>query len=367
VDRAAYVYDVSPNTFDVFHLKQYEMKQTAFFNRVHVADKVILLSSLDDVHNEKINSRVTIRLSHGSSYHTQTQAFKQVECSLFPLGDKIMMIMKAAESPIIKNAEGSGIGKTVFSVMSHELRTPLNAIIGFSDLMSKGLAGDIANDKQRQYIHLIHKSGEQLLELIGSILDLSKLENGTFELEPAEFLPQQVVENVTSNLAENALEKEINLHYMPLCGLQDFFGDHRVVQQIITHLLSNALKFTKNKGTIELTVDIDAENKLIIHVKDNGIGMTSEELRHVSKPFYQASGGHNRAQEGAGLGLALVRHLSVLHGGDIEISSEKNIGTSVRVVLTELHVREKITPLFEDQHDLNPYEKHNEYISRKSA
>jgi two-component system, cell cycle sensor histidine kinase DivJ len=355
LDRTAYVHELSPNAFNVLQLKQYEVKQTAFLNRVHVSDKVILLSHLDDVANGKPSSKMNIRLAHGGSYNNKEHSFKNLSCSLFALGDKIMMILKVVE-PVIpdKIVQPTGIGKSAFSMVSHELRTPLNAIIGFSDLMKKGLAGEIANDKQRQYISFIHQSGEQLLELISSILDLSKLENGTFELEVTEFLPQQTIENVTSILASNAHNKEIKLNYLPLCGLEEFCGDHRVVQQIITNLLSNAVKFTKQGGKIDLSVNIDGD-KLIIQVTDSGIGMTKEELIQVSQPFYQASKGHNRSQEGAGLGLALVRRLALLHGGGVEITSEKNVGTSVRVVVCTVHPLEKNASFFGNQ-TVNPIE-----------
>ncbi|MGL4487953.1 MAG: sensor histidine kinase [Rhizobiaceae bacterium] len=342
LDRTAQVTEFSPNAYDVFQLDKNDFAGSGFLDRVHIADKVVLLSQLDAVANGQASERFTIRLQSLSQTPGKSKVWIDLACSAIALGDQLVLKVEALAQPAANVAEQSnGAALSALTIVSHELRTPLNAIIGFTDLMGKGLAGEIANERQREYLDIINKSGVHLLELVNGILDLSKLGNGTYELEPEEFLPDETTAFAISMLATQAREKQLGLDYFPLCGLEGFSGDKRVSQQIIINLLSNAVKFTPNHGHISLRVHLD-DHRLVIEVEDTGRGMSKDELSKVGTPFFQASGSHGRLHEGAGLGLSLVRQMAVLHGGAMEIHSEPGKGTKVRVALASLRAKENV-------------------------
>jgi two-component system, cell cycle sensor histidine kinase DivJ len=344
IDRNACVQTVSPNSYDLLQLGNAELIEMAFLERVHIADKVILLSELDAVRNGKARGRFEIRIQSGASTSDNAAMWLDISCAANNTPDGIVMLIdtpaknSSAYQPVNSTSSASSL-----TIVSHELRTPLNAIIGFSDLMAKGLAGEIANERQREYIELINQSGQHLLSLVNSILDLSKLENGTYELEAKEFLPEESAQFAIQLLAMQAQEKRIGLNYLPLCGLDGFWGDKRVCQQIMINLLSNAVKFTPQNGHIHFKVELES-GRLVINVEDTGVGMSQEELSKAGTPFYQASGSYHRLHEGAGLGLSLVRQMAVLHGGAMEITSEQGKGTKVRVALASQSNHEKVVP-----------------------
>jgi two-component system, cell cycle sensor histidine kinase DivJ len=340
IDRNAHVRTISPNAYEVLQLDKIELSGMAFFDRVHIADKVVLLSELDAVSNDKAKSRFKIRMQSKTATPDNSVVWLEIACVAWNSAAGLLLLVDAKDQDASTHQAATSASNTSsLNVVSHELRTPLNAIIGFSDLMAKGLAGDIANERQREYIGLINQSGHHLLNLVNSILDLSKLENGTYELEAEEFAPEESAQFAIQMLAMQAQEKRIAL--MPLCGLDGFHGDKRVCQQILINLLSNAVKFTPENGQITLRVELDTD-RLMISVEDTGVGMSQEELSKVGTPFYQASGGYHRLHEGAGLGLSLVRQMSALHGGAMEITSEQGKGTKVRVALAARHNQEQV-------------------------
>jgi signal transduction histidine kinase len=341
IDQKANVLGLSSNSFDVLALDFSDLRDTAFLQRVHIADKVILLSQIDAVANGYAQGQLKIRMKANTGA-SNSSSWISTSCTVIENADCLLLFMTVLEETNANPLEqGGGVSKSALTIVSHELRTPLNAIIGFSDLMGKGLAGEIANERQREYVGLIHQSGQHLLALVNSILDISKLENGTFELAPSEFLPQQAAEFAISMLATQARNKQIGLQYLPLCGLDEFCGDKLVTQQIIINLLSNAVKFTPQNGRIDLNLEMDGD-RLMITVADNGLGMSKDDLSKVGTPFYQANSNLSRQQEGAGLGLSLVRQLATRHGGAIEISSELGKGTSVRVALASLNKKRTV-------------------------
>jgi two-component system, cell cycle sensor histidine kinase DivJ len=342
IDRTACVHNTSGNIHDVLALEKVHIDGAAFLSRVHVADKVILLSALDSVANSRGSKQCKIRLQTDTSTHfnmnssSNSKYWTEISCEIIAMDTTIFLMLGLARQPLSGlSAPAAGFGASALVVVSHELRTPLNAVIGFSDLMGKGMAGEIANERQREYIELINQSGHHLLQLVNSILDLSKLENDTYELEADKFLPGEAAGLAISMLAQQARIKNIGLNYLPLAGMDEFYGDKRVCQQIIINLLSNAVKFTPGHGQIHLSIEVE-NKRMSISVEDTGVGMSPTQLSMVGTPFYQASGNLSRTHEGAGLGLSLVRQMARLHGGGIEISSEPGKGTKVRVALASL-------------------------------
>jgi signal transduction histidine kinase len=214
--------------------------------------------------------------------------------------------------------------------MSHELRTPLNAIIGFSEVLAEKMFGEV-NAKQAEYLQDILESGRHLLSLINDILDLSKIEAGHMELEPADFDLPSAIDNALTLVRERATRHGITLGSTIDERLGMVRGDERKVKQILLNLLSNALKFTPEGGRIDVGAgwhDEVAE----VSVADTGIGIAPADQEAVFEEFRQVGAAEKRA-EGTGLGLALTRKFVELHGGKIWVRSEVGRGSTFTFTL----------------------------------
>jgi GAF domain-containing protein len=209
--------------------------------------------------------------------------------------------------------------------MSHELRTPLNAIIGFSEVLSERMFGEL-NEKQEEYSKDIHASGEHLLSLINDILDLSKIEAGRMELELTDFHLPQAIENALTLVRERAGRRGIALAHTIDEGLGEIRGDERKVKQVLLNLLSNALKFTPEAGRVEVRAGI-VDGMAEISVTDTGVGIAPEDQEAVFEEFRQV-GTADKKVEGTGLGLTLCRKFVELHGGRIWVKSQVGAGST---------------------------------------
>jgi two-component system, NtrC family, sensor kinase len=218
--------------------------------------------------------------------------------------------------------------------MSHELRTPLNAIIGFSEVLSERMFGEL-NEKQDEYLKDIHASGQHLLSLINDILDLSKIEAGKMELELADFDLPMTIENALMLVRERAARRGIELHRTVDERLGHIQADERKVRQVLLNLLSNAIKFTPEGGRIE--VGAKAVNGLIeVSVTDTGVGIAPEDQEAVFEEFRQV-GTADKKVEGTGLGLALSRKFIELHGGKIWVKSHVGAGSTFTFTVPVRH------------------------------
>jgi len=214
--------------------------------------------------------------------------------------------------------------------MSHELRTPLNAIIGFSEVLSERLFGDV-NDKQAEYLDDIVASGRHLLTLINDILDLSKIEAGRMELDRNDFDLPAAIGNTLSLVRERAQRRNIALASTVDPGVGTLDGDERKVKQVLLNLLSNALKFTPEGGTVAVRARI-AGDFVEIAVSDTGVGISPEDQAAVFEEFRQV-GAASKKSEGTGLGLAISRKFVELHGGAIRVDSEVGQGSTFTFTL----------------------------------
>ncbi len=214
--------------------------------------------------------------------------------------------------------------------MSHELRTPLNAIIGFSEVLSERMFGEV-NDKQAEYLSDILESGRHLLSLINDILDLSKIEAGRMELEPSEFDLPTAIENTLILVRERAQRRGIALGRTVDERLGMIRADERKVKQVLLNLLSNALKFTPEGGRIDVVADVH-DGATEISVTDTGVGIAPEDQEAVFEEFRQV-GTAARKVEGTGLGLAISRKFIELHGGRIWVESQVGMGSKFAFTL----------------------------------
>ena len=214
--------------------------------------------------------------------------------------------------------------------MSHELRTPLNAIIGFSEVLTERMFGEL-NEKQAEYLKDIYASGQHLLSLINDILDLSKIEAGRMELELADFDLPSAIDNALILVRERATRRGITLGRTLDEQLGMLRGDERKVKQVLLNLLSNALKFTPEGGRIDVSAGVH-DGVAEIAVTDTGVGIAPEDQEAVFEEFRQV-GTADKKVEGTGLGLALSRKFIELHGGRIWVESEVGKGSTFRFTL----------------------------------
>jgi cell cycle sensor histidine kinase DivJ len=218
------------------------------------------------------------------------------------------------------------------AAVSHELRTPLNAILGFSDILAGEYFGKLENDRQREYVQLIRQSGAHLLSVVNTMLDMSKIEAGRYELMLEPFVVGETVTECERMLSLQAASRGVKLTSRLSRNLGEAVADPRALRQVIINLVGNAIKFTEAGGA----VIIDASRlgrDLVISVSDTGIGMTADKLAVIGRPFTQVHNDLNRNYEGSGLGLSLVKGLIALHGGTFAVSSRPGEGTVVTVTL----------------------------------
>jgi signal transduction histidine kinase len=215
--------------------------------------------------------------------------------------------------------------------MSHELRTPLNAILGFSEVLSEQMFGEV-NAKQAEYLHDIHTSGAHLLSLINDILDLSKIEAGRMDLELSEFDIAQALENALSLMRERATRHGINLDLRCEPGIGPWTADERKFKQIMLNLLSNGVKFTPAGGSIAVRA-ASANGAIEISVTDTGVGIRPEDQALVFEEFRQVGSDSGAKAQGTGLGLALTKKFVELHGGTIGVHSEPGRGSTFSFTL----------------------------------
>jgi signal transduction histidine kinase len=217
--------------------------------------------------------------------------------------------------------------------MSHELRTPLNAIIGFAEMLSEGMLGELA-ERQRDYVLDILASGRHLLALINDILDLSKVEAGRMELELNEFSVAEVLDYAVNIVRAWCIRQGLVLRLEVAPDIESMHADERKIKQVLFNLLSNALRFTPRGGSIDVTARRGANpTEIVISVRDTGVGIPHEQQARIFDEFYQAAGGPGRSRDGTGLGLALAKKFVELHGGRLWVDSQPGAGSTFSFTL----------------------------------
>lgn len=235
--------------------------------------------------------------------------------------------LKTLSEAITKSKTAEKIKTDFIANISHELRTPLNAIIGFSDLLQNKRVGEL-NKKQTGYVKDIQTSSINLLGMINEILDISKLENSSTQLVKQTFDISMVINEVTTLLYPLFEKKNIKL----IKNIEEIEinADYQKIKQVLFNLLSNALKFTKNK--IEISVQ-KIDSKVIIKVIDNGIGIEKKNQKKIFNKFTQINDYSTKNESSTGLGLTISKEFVKLHNGKIEVESELNKGATFIITL----------------------------------
>ena len=319
------------------------------FDHVHIADRPAYLTALGDAAAHGEPRSVEFRVRRNADAAPFGGQFVWVEMRCRPVDGvaasedtEVVAVTrdiserKGQESALESaraEAERADAAKSRFlATMSHELRTPLNAIIGFSDMLTQEDAMRLDSSKRREYAHLINESGHHLLSVVNDILDMSKMESGSFEITPELFTPGAVVESCCDILALKARDHGIELDIGVPADMPQIVADKRSLNQIMFNLVSNAIKFSDRGGRVSVRAGIEA-GRFVLTVADTGIGIGENDLQRIGEPFFQARSSYDRRHDGTGLGLSIVKGLVGLHGGEVEIRSRMGEGTRVTIRL----------------------------------
>lgn len=247
--------------------------------------------------------------------------------------DRTMELKEANEKLHRANLELRELDKmksAFVSQASHDLRTPLAAIKGSLDNLHLGVAGEL-NEKQSRILQRAIRSVDRLTDLINDVLDLSRIESGRTVLTPTDIPIEPLVAGIVSENQPAAQQKNITLHAELNAGQTTIHADPGKIERVVGELISNAIKYTPDNGTIEVTLSVQYD-KAVLTVKDSGIGISREECRKIWERFYRTNASKNFAK-GSGLGLSIAKELVEMHGGKITVESEPNQGTTFTLSL----------------------------------
>ncbi len=355
-DRSGAAVSTSSAADRLFDLRPRDLIGRGFFEHVHVADRPAFLKLVTDVAATGTSGATVLRLRTGAlrvgerGVDEPVFAWVDLRARLAaaesdPEGGRAAAVLalvrdvtaqklhEEALEEARRAADRSGAGRDLFLAnISHELRTPLNAIIGFAEMLASEALAPRDPARQREYAAIIHQSGQHLLAVVNSILDVSKIESGSFAIVPESFDLADLVTSCCDMVGLAAEQAGIRLERDLAPGLPPVVGDIRACRQILLNLLSNALKFTPERGRVTVGVHLEG-NSILLQVADTGIGIGARDLPRLGDPFFQAQSSYDRSYDGTGLGLSVVRGLVGLHGGRISIESAPGQGTCVTIRL----------------------------------
>lgn len=345
--------EATSRTEEVLGLAPELVIESGLFDRIRIPDRVAYRCALADVQAGAMRRIVELMLrvpGNDEPGAAGTHRHFELELVRSPREDgSVIAILRPADTvaelrdELSRAREVAGsteVAKGRFlATVSHELRTPLNAIIGFSDLMLHESISGPLDEKKREHLGLIRDAGRHLLSVVNSILDLSKIEAGTYRLQPERFAFATAASLGSALLEPQAAAKNLKFTSRIAEEVGEVNCDQRAVQQILINLLSNAIKFTPEGGVVTLEAHMD-RGRLVMRVSDTGIGMSEDELAGIGRPFTQVSNDYTRQYEGTGLGLCLVQGLVELHGGAMTIESAPGLGTAVTVILPQADTKE---------------------------
>ncbi|ESX93169.1 HAMP domain-containing sensor histidine kinase [Mesorhizobium sp. LNJC405B00] len=346
VARHGEVLDASAKARTILKLPPELLFGAGLFDRIHLSDRVAYLSALADMRDGALARRLDlrVRLPQDGSASTADN-YRPFQLELMRAEEQqetfTLLLRENDETAELRDelaaaneaAASAEVAKGRFlAVVSHELRTPLNAIIGFSDMLLHEMFGGFKDPRQKEYVGLVKESGQHLLAVVTSILDVSRIEAGAYATEPEPFRFIEAVEMCQSMMQLQANAKNIGLQAQIAPDAGEINADRRAVQQILINLVSNAVKFTPDGGNVVVGAK-RIGSRLHFWVRDTGIGIAEEDFVNLGKPFMQIQNDYTRRFEGTGLGLSLVKGLVALHDGTMSIESMPGEGTTVTISL----------------------------------
>ena len=232
-----------------------------------------------------------------------------------------------------ERAEQASRAKSEFLAhMSHELQTPLNAILGFSEIIQRQMFGPVGSESYVEYAKDIHGSGEHLLSLINDLLDLSKIEAGKFAINDQHVAVAEIIEQTQRYFQERIRARNISFFVQIAPAAANLLADRRAMTQMLFNLVSNAEKYNRDGGLIQVDSLLGDDGGIRITIKDTGYGFDVSEIETAISPFGRIQNPMTQSAHGTGLGLPIVESLLSMHGGKLQITSEINVGTTVTIV-----------------------------------
>lgn len=352
----------------LFGCRRYELSGGGLGERLHVLDRPAYLTAFADANQGGKSRVIEVRMRQDDPRAaTSVPRFIWVEVSLSPVLDdetvglrhEVVALFRditsrkdneIAMAEARRAAEEASAAKSRFlATIGHELRTPLNAVVGFSEMMTSGIGGELS-PTHREYAGLIHQSGKHLLEVVRMLLDMSRIEAGKFELQTEPFVAEDMIEPCLGMVEAMASKQQVTLVTDIASPLPLLVADERACRQILLNLLSNAIKFSHPGGRVTVSLKRQGQS-LNLSISDQGVGMAPEALTRIGEPFFQVQDGLSRRYEGTGLGLSIVKGLVELHQGTLRAMSEIGAGTTVTVLLpingpaTKTEETASVTPL----------------------
>jgi cell cycle sensor histidine kinase DivJ len=337
--------DASESVQQALGVEPHLLLGQGLFERVHLTDRIGYMTALSELRDTAGRRRVELRLrtlvadmaGNVETYGdfalelSKSDATSQIVGILGGIEEKVALRRKVAEAKEANERLDQAKGRFLATV-SHELRTPLNSIIGFSDMLMHEMFGSFRDPRQKEYVDIIRQSGNHLLAVVNSILDVSKIEAGTYSTSFEPFPLREVIDSCSSMLSVQADAKSIKLMTAIASEVGEVRADKRAIQQILINLVSNAVKFTPEGGSVTIGARRFG-GRIHLWVSDTGIGIAEHDLDRLGEPFAQVQNAYNRQFEGTGLGLSLVKGLVTLHEGTMSIESALGEGTTVTVTL----------------------------------
>ena len=281
----------------------------------------------DDTRDDEISALAVSMNRLLQRYHDELDKRREIEGELRV--QTLQLEAKATQLAIAKEmANQANLSKSSFlAKVSHELRTPLNAIIGFSELMDRETFGAISNEHYKEYVHDIYGSGLHLQALVSDVLDISRVEVGEMKVALEDVDIAEVCRTCADAVGQVAGKKKILMQNKTSLSGVYMRADATRLRQIVDNLLTNAIKFTSEGGEVTLYSRLEESGDLLISIEDNGVGMSHDTLEQIFDPFVQGRMDWALAQEGAGIGLALVKSLTELHDGQLDVQSQLGEGS----------------------------------------
>ncbi len=351
-DRNGHVLDASGGA-KLFGVSSCALRGRGLFSRVHVSDRPAFLKAVSDAatHDQPIVVKVRIHVdAHASGADLQPgaearviwgemrirriEAAEEGEPCVVAVTRDISASARHGEELATARAEAAHVGAAkgqFLAMVSHELRTPLNAIIGFSEILACD-AAVVEPERRKEYLHIIRSSGEHLLQVVNTLLDMSRIEAGKFDVLPEPFDIAHFTHGCCDLMGLKAEQAGILLARDIAVELPELVADRRACKQMLINLLSNAIKFTPPGGRVSVAARRECDRILFV-IADTGIGISESDLPRLGDPYFQARSAYDRRHEGTGLGLSVVRGLVGLHRGSLTIESAPHEGTSVTVSL----------------------------------
>jgi cell cycle sensor histidine kinase DivJ len=343
LSRTGEAESVSPQAARLLGLEPALLLGGGLFERIHVGDRVAFMCAAAQARDEGRPSACEARIRMPAVEGHDGGHYRPFEIEMVPLapGAVAALVRDGREKAALRDKVARAIEEVdtvevakgrFLATVSHELRTPLNAIIGFSDmLLHPEISGDLSV-KQAEHVGLIRDAGNHLLSVVNAILDVSKIEAGSYPIIIEPFELRDAVELCCAMLEPQAQARGVRLVASLPHGIGKVLGDRRAVQQILINLVSNAVKFTPEGGQVGVNAS-SRDGMVRLYVNDTGIGIAGDDLARLGRPFVQVQNDYTRQFQGTGLGLSLVKGLVKLHGGTMSIESAPGLGTTVTVGL----------------------------------